>query len=281
MEFLTGLVSEAADEKRRLSEVAVGLYYGSRSGVQQRKGHPMMRARQVEHHEVLRAKSAGARQRGPTTPSTISAMSLIGGCFALLLGCNGPDPEGKYEDFVDETQDDRDIPPAKEDIATIEGDISGDFLLAVATTVDIDKPLQFIATNTVTLDPEGKQMLKVSLQPLSLEQGKVTTPRMPVGDPLVYENIPVVDGKFILDAGTVMVTGMANPITGSDIVASLIMNGNIMGEDLYCGGVTGDVMSPLMVSIEGSTFAAVRLTDVKMLPDPVVVDCEGRAVTNP
>jgi hypothetical protein len=205
----------------------------------------------------------------------------MGGWFALLLlGCNGPDPEAKYEDFVDETKDDRDIPPAKEDLATIEGDISGDFLLAVATTVDVDKPLQFIATNTVTLDPEGKALLKVSLQPLSLEQGKVLTPRQPVGDPLLFDNIPIVDGKFTLDAGTVMVTGMANPITGSDIVASLIMNGNIMGEDLYCGSVTGDVMSPLMVSIEGSTFAAVRLTDKTMLPDPVVVDCAARSVTD-
>ena len=205
----------------------------------------------------------------------------MGGWFALLLGCNGPDPEAKYEDFIDETQDDRDIPPAKEDLATIEGDISGDFLLAVATTVDIDKPLQFIATNTVTLEPGGKTMLKVSLQPLSLEQGKVTIPRKPVGDPLVFENLEVVDGKFTLDAGIVMVTGMANPITGSDIVASLIMSGNIMGEDLYCGSVTGDVMSPLMVSIEGSTFAAVRLTDVAVLPVPVVVDCAARAVTDP
>jgi hypothetical protein len=31
-------------------------------------------------------------------------------------------------------------------------DINGDFLLAVSTTVDPGKPLQFIATNTVTDD---------------------------------------------------------------------------------------------------------------------------------
>lgn len=240
----------------------------------------MMRARQVEHHEVPRARSAVSRRRG-FARAGLGALLVIGGWFAPQLGCNGPDPEAKYEDFVDETEDDRDIPPAKEDLATIEGDISGDFLLAVSTTVDLSKPLQFIATNTVTLDADGKTMLKVSLQPLSLEQGKVTTPRLPVGDPLVFENIEIVNGKFTLDAGTVMVTGMANPITGSDIVASLIMTANIMGEDLYCGSVTGDVMSPLMVSIEGSTFAAVRLADVKVLPDPVVITCGGDAVTDP
>lgn len=241
----------------------------------------MMRARQVEHHEAPRA-SAVSRRRGfaITGMAGLAAMTIFG-VFAPQLGCNGPDPEAKYEDFVDETEDDRDIPPAKEDLATIEGDISGDFLLAVSTTVDLSKPLQFIATNTVTLDPDGKTMLKVSLQALSLEQGKVTTPRQPVGDPLVFEGIEIVDGKFTLDAGVVMVTGAANPITGSDIVASLIMSGNIMGEDLYCGSVTGDVMSPLMVSIEGSTFAAVRLTDVKVLPDPVVITCGGDAVTDP
>ncbi len=205
---------------------------------------------------------------------------MMGGWFALLLGCNGPDPEGKFAEFVDETKDDRDFPPAREDLATIEGDISGEFLLAVSTVVDVSHPLQFIATNTVTLDLDGNPLLSVSLQPLSLDKLKVTTPRLPVGDPLVFENIEIVDGKFTLDAGVVMVTGMANPITGSDIVAALAMNANIMGEDLYCGSVTGDVTSPLVTPLEGSTFAAVRLTDVKVLPDPVVIDCAGVTVTD-
>ena len=158
-------------------------------------------------------------------------------------------------------------------------DISGDFLLAVATTVDQDKPLQFIATTTVT-DAGGKQQMDICLQPLSLTQGKVLVPREPIGDPLCFTGKEIVDNKFTLDAGIVSVTGMANPITGANIVASLIMAANIKSDDLYCGAVTGEVMEPPVGDITGSTFAAVRLTDVKTLPDPVLVDCDGRTVTD-
>lgn len=208
----------------------------------------------------------------------LAAMAIFG-VFAPQLGCNGPDPEAKYEDFVDETEDDRDIPPAKEDLATIEGDISGDFLLAVSTTVDLSKPLQFIATNTVT-EADGKQTLATCLQPLTLTQGKVLVPRVPIGDPLCFAGLEIVDGAFTIDAGIVMVTGEANPITGANIVASLVMAGTIQSDDLYCGTVTGEVMEPPVGDITGSSFAAVRLTDTAVLPNPVIIDCKGTSVTD-
>lgn len=231
-----------------------------------------MRA-QVDHHEARRGLAgAGRARRGPATLTALTVSLAL--ALVSAPGC-GPDSAGKYAEFLDETKDERDMPAPKEDFATIEGDISGDFLLAVSTTVDVDKPLQFIATSTVTLDAEGKQLLAVTLQPLSLAQGEVLKPRQPVGDPLVFEGLEIVDGRFTIDAGTVMVTGEANPITGGEIIATLLMTGSIMGEDLYCGTVTGEVTAPLMLSIEGSTFAAVRLQDKTMLPTDVQVDCDG------
>ncbi len=211
-----------------------------------------------------------------------------GACFGLhamaavlvtAMGC-GPDPAGKYDEFLDETKVDRDVPPQKLDVATGAGDISGQFLFAVSTTVDISKPFQFIATNTVTTDDAGVTTMRVELQPLSLTQGKTTEPREPVGDPLVFTDIPVVDGRFLLDAGEITLVGSANPITGSDIVATLKMTGNILGDAFYCGSVTGDVVSPLQLNIDGSTFAAERLEDPSVLPTNVQIDCEGATVTD-
>lgn len=237
----------------------------------------MMRA-QVEHHRRHRAWRAGA----------LRASALCG--LGLALAC-GPDPEGKFNEFVKETRESASAsdshgttgePGTSGEPTTGEApavDINGDFLLAVSTTVDRSKPLQFIATTTVT-EMGDKQVMKICLQPLTLTQGKVLEPRQPIGDPLCFDGVEIVAGKFTLDAGVVSVTGMANPITGANIVASLIMAGTIKSDDLFCGTVTGEVMEPPVGSIEGSSFAAVRLADVKVLPNPVVIDCDGVSVTD-
>lgn len=231
--------------------------------------------------------------------------ALLGGCLAALIAC-GPDPEGKYDEYVKDidgtestsepittTDPGTSSGPASGDTTSESGttgdtegmeppDISGDFLLAVSTVVDKSKPLQFIATNTVTTDMEGTQTLAVCLQPLTLTQGKVTVPREPIGEPLCFMDLPLTAGAFTIDAGTVMVTGMANPITGADIVASLIMAGTVQDADFYCGTVTGEVFEPPIGSIDGSTFAAVRLADKTVLPTDVVINCAKMpTVTDP
>lgn len=217
-----------------------------------------------------------------------SAAALLG--LALALGC-GPDPEGKFEDFVKSTRESTSSSSSTSS-STSDGstsdattgepeifDINGDFLLAVSTTVDRSKPLQFIATNTVT-EMDGALTLATCLQPLTLDVGKVLTPREPVGEPLCFSGLPIVDGSFLIDAGEVSVNGLANPITGSNIVATLIMAGSIKSDDLYCGEVSGEVLMPAIGKIDGSSFAAVRLADPSVLPDPVVVDCAGTSVTD-
>lgn len=213
-------------------------------------------------------------------PSGGTALSLLLLGFPLsLTGC--PDSEAKFNEFLDNTKDDRDfMPPPPPDVETT-ADISGDFLLAISTVIAPDLPMQFIATNTLMDDGAGGKVLKSCLQPLQLMQGTVTMPRVPIGDPLCYENIPVVDGKFTIDAGVVMVTGMANPVTGGDIEATLVMAGSIISADFYCGDLTGAVMSPLMADLAGSTFAATRLTDPMMLPLEVTKNCQGATVTDP
>lgn len=245
-----------------------------------------------------------ARQVEPQRRAWRPYAALLGKSLVplMLATACGPDAEGKFGDFVEQTRESdgaTSMPMTSAPLTTGDestgaptttgdtdggppADISGDFLLAVSTTVDKSKPLQFIATNTVVMNMDGTQTLGVCLQPLTLEQGKVTVPRQPVGDPLCFADLPIVDTQFTIDAGTVMVTGMANPITGANIVASLKMAGTVASADFFCGTVTGEVMEPPIGSIEGSTFAAVRLTDKTVLPTDVVINCAKMpTVTDP
>lgn len=205
---------------------------------------------------------------------------LLAASVLLCAGC--PDPEAKFQEFVDNTKDDRDFVPVQPDIMAATADISGTFLLAVTPKFAPGTPLQMIATNVMTTDESGNTWLTTTLQPLSLDSLKVTTPRMPVGDPLVIEMIPVIDGAFTIDTGTLMFPGEANPLTGSQIVAALVLAGQIVSADFYCGTITGSVMEPIMQDMQGSTFAAVRVQDTapESLPKMVTQNCNGDTVTD-
>lgn len=224
---------------------------------------------------------------GPISPHVRGLPRALGAALGVLAvlslgGC--PDPEAKFDEFLDNTKDDRDFmpppPPPPPDLGPMLPDISGTFLLAVSTVISADLPLQFIVTNTMKTNMDGSVTLDSSLQPLALDLSSVTMPRTPVGDPLEFMNLPIVDGQFEIDAGTVMVTGMANPVTGSDIEATLLMKGQIEGVDFYCGSIEGDLVSPLMSTLKGSTFAAVRLTDPMVLPTDVTINCAEKTVTD-
>lgn len=224
----------------------------------------------------------------------------IGGATALslaLLGPTacGPDAQGKFDDYVDEAAPKMDLGPPKEDMPPVREDmgaptssetgappaidISGTSLLAISTTVQPDLPLQFLSTVTQRVEGD-KTVLDIELQPLSLEVQKVTVPRMPVGTKLTFTGIELVDGKYTVDAGSTMVTGAANPITGSDITATLVLSATVVDADFVCGDVSGMVTEPLETTIDGSTFASVRLADPNVLPTDVTINCDRETRTD-
>jgi hypothetical protein len=149
------------------------------------------------------------------------------------------------------------------------------FLLAVSTVIDASKPFQFLAT----ISAEGGGALSLTLQPLTLDQGQVTTPREPFGEPLQYPNIPLINGEFTVELGPLLYAGQTNPITGGDVQAELTLTGKIVAADFACGTVSGEITSPIMSSVDGSSFAAVLITDG--LPTDVVINCEGQTVSDP
>ena len=201
----------------------------------------------------------------PTTGPLSLALAL-----AVLSGCPSPDVEGKLDRFLEETEDEREeAQNVKMDMGGTVADVTGTFLFALDTVVQPGTPLQFIATTTFTPDGAGG-MIGFDLQPLSLEQNSLTTPREFVGDVITVPPVPVDEGgRFEIGSlGTLMVTGEANPITGGDIVAEVSLIGSILSEDIYCGTADGMVMQPLPLMLGGSTFAALRVeaTDPASLP---------------
>lgn len=231
--------------------------------------------RQSQHHD------GEPGRRGPGVATSLSQAMLLALTLAPLGGCGGPDPEGKFNEYASEAEQ-FDLPPVRMDIPPPPPsfDLTGKSLLAISTIVSKDLPLQFISTVTQRQENDGSIFIDIELQPLSLEIGKVLVPRMPVGEPLVFKDIPVIDGKYTVDAGETMVTGAANPITGSDITATLVLAAEVRDSDFVCGAVTGMVTSPLMTTVDGSTFAAVRLADESMLPDMVAVNCNKDTKTD-
>lgn len=234
-----------------------------------------------------------SNQRLPLSPFVVGslAQALVGPVMAGLLlvasGCPSPDPEGKYDRFVDQTEDDRDLPETKMDFgAPVLPDFGsggetetgggptfdGVYLVAVDTIVSYGLPLQFLGDVTAELDAAGNGTISVTFQPLSLDPMSTTVPREEVGEAITIEG-PVEDYAFTLDFGQIMVTGAANPITGSDITATLSLVSQIRNEDAWCGTVTGMVESPIMVPLEGSYFAATRLADRDERPAKFACDC--------
>ena len=153
----------------------------------------------------------------------------------------------------------------------------GVFLLAISTPIDPGLPFQFLVEATVPVTPDGTLELK-SVQALSLTQGSVTQPREPVGETFFWGNIQVANNFFNFGILDVTIPIEANPIFGVEVVVEGWLEGVIMSPDMFCGTMTGEVVAPLMQSIEGSTYAAVRVDPAK-LPADVTIDCDGQTVS--
>ena len=194
------------------------------------------------------------------------------GIFSLvaLTGCPSPDVSGKFDGFIDDTEEKREeAQNVKLDVGGQLADVSGTFLFALDTIIQPGLPLQFIAEVTFTAEGAGG-ILAMTLQPLSLDQGSVTEPRVEVGDLIVVPDIEVdASGAFSIESlGVLNVVGAANPITGGAIKADVSLAGNIIDENLFCGQAGGEVFEPLMLDLTASTFAVQRLeaTDPASLP---------------
>ena len=174
------------------------------------------------------------------------------------LGC--VDPQARYDAFLERSAAMR----GRDAGMTEPGerfDFSGRYLLALSTTLAPGQPILFSCDVSVA---EDLSTLELSLQPLATDGDEM--PRAAVGEALAVGPVPYAeDGAFSADLGEVTVPGRANPISGSDIVADVVIAASAfaMTAELpthFCGQATGMVSVPLALDLAGSTIGAVSAT---------------------
>lgn len=146
----------------------------------------------------------------------------------------------------------------------------GTWLLSVGTVIAPELPIQFTAQIALAPADAGTGgTVHLTLQPLQTAPGKAT--REPVGAPIEVDGVVDEAGVLTVDTGPQQVVGDANPVSGSDIQATLLLTGTLWSETVICGAVDGSVTVPFEAPLTGSTWGAVRIeaTDPASLPDPV------------
>jgi hypothetical protein len=125
----------------------------------------------------------------------------------------------------------------------------------------------------VTLTP-GSGTVDLTLQFLSLDQGSTTSPRQLTDAIYEYMGVPVdATGTFYWDTGVILIPGVANPITGADVVVSIQANVVPVGTPAYCGAAGGLVLMPVEVTLDGSTHAMTAVSGVDNLPIEFALAC--------
>lgn len=205
---------------------------------------------------------------------------LLVASFVAGIGCTSPDPQGRFDSFKTSTEDDRKIP----DMGMVEGgqqvDFSGQYFFGLKTPLNTGDPFYFLADVSV----DESFAVEISIQPLktdSMGEDPRSDARTAVGDAISGTGQLAEDGTFEIDFGDVAAPGDSNPVTGSDIVAQIIISGTVLGEDSFCGTARGDVTVPIMASIAGSTFGTVPVEDGADLTtvEPAVACPEGTLPT--
>lgn len=137
--------------------------------------------------------------------------------------------------------------------------IGDEYYVSIATIVAETTPFQFLGT----IKAEGGAV-GMSLTPLSLDVGSVDSPRELTPPIIELGGRAEPDGLITIVAPEVQLVGAVNPITGSDVVADITIQAEFVG-DLLCGRVSGAIIVPANIDLEGSTFAAMP---VALGPDP-------------
>jgi len=209
----------------------------------------------------------------------LAALPLFALSLGMGTGCQKNTIELETDPGVEDDDDDTSdltttgISPTSDDATNDDtGPAPGGpqlLLLAINTPLAQGLPFQAVVNAT-----PGTGTVDLTLQFLSLDLGSTTTPRQPVGDVYAYPGLPVdATGTFYWDTGVILIPGAANPITGSDIVASIQANVAPVGTPAFCGAVGGTVTSPIQTTLDGSTHAMTAITDVANLPVDFPVAC--------
>jgi hypothetical protein len=151
------------------------------------------------------------------------------------------------------------------------GNLDGPHLLTLSISIAPTTPILALL-ELRTAEFMGSVGVAFDAQPLSAAD-RMTA----VGDPISAGPFVVSgDGGFRASIAGLNILGVANPITGSDISADLVLIGNLCGPPAaLCGQLEGTVTAPLDLSLTGSTFTLVPVDGTQALPEPPPINCAG------
>ncbi|WP_437526685.1 hypothetical protein WME79_41435 [Sorangium sp. So ce726] len=146
------------------------------------------------------------------------------------------------------------------------GAVDGDFLFSLSAYLNPQAPILFVASLT-TEASDGGLSFSLTFQPLMADDR-----RTPTGEPFDVGPFELAaDGKFTAQLPTLVVPGDANPISGSELEATITLTGSLCAPaDFVCGVITGTTARPLTLNLKGSTFAMERIADPSSYPAPVI-----------
>ena len=174
--------------------------------------------------------------------------------LAALLANGCGDPRGEFDEFANRVVDAAIIELPDAPILIEIPDITGEFLFAMEPAPDPGKYIMMLGTVVLTVGL-GEASLTFTIVPLDLED------RSLAGDPMTVEPtvIPVsATGEFEIGVSGIL-PGNSNPVSGTELEAVMTANSRIVDADFWCGTVDGDVVAPITLSLDGSTFGAVRI----------------------
>ena len=195
---------------------------------------------------------------------TASLISVL-----VLTGC--PDPEGALGEFEARKAEDTGMTmmemckapdynftpnPA---IDTLCADSSRDghglYYARLSTTLARKVPLHFL----VEIGEKDNESF-FNLTPIST-QGEL------IKQNLIENTLTTnADGTFVVNTGDVDVNGLANPLSGSDILANLILEGKFVTGGGLCGALAGCLIRPYSYDLVGSTFTLIPIADESAVP---------------
>ena len=165
-------------------------------------------------------------------PQTSRSLLAILGLSLGLFSAGCPDPEGRFEDFGDRYEEILNNATTTSSSAGAGGgtcdqgavgDLDGEYLFALAANIGKKKPILFAATLTTSGGAEGLEF-SLDLQPLLASDRKTHTGTSLVVGPFAIAE----DGSFDAQLPTLNVPGNANPISGSDLEATVKLAGGVL-----------------------------------------------------
>ena len=153
-----------------------------------------------------------------------------------------------------------------------QGGLTQYYLLSISTKLIPKLPILTLVEFTISTQA-NPPTISIHAQPLDAKDRRTA-----VGDPIIGGPYPInSDGSFVADFGTITVPGKANPISGGDIVTTLILSAQAGGlckpANFICGPVSGMLTAPIAGDLSGgSNFTFQAIVNEQEYPVPAI-DC--------